>query len=636
MFRLFNSLSHPTRTSKPTSHAARRPHRLGFESLEKREMMTGETLITFPAVPTPAPASSTLTATEVSGLQIGLRWTPEPTVTFYTVNQLINGAWQEIGRFAPNVTGDDVNENAGETCDFDVEAFNAGGESVSNIAQATIYTAPASPNDWFWQHLPDLEVQNLARTDFDAHGTLNYSDMVNIFSAVQNAGDVTTNEFNSLVQIADNPAQLNLSPAIASLTASYVNGNVANAQYNGAPMGNLAVGSSPTQQNELLGKWFLGLDSPSTALPANAAQIGDSWGPTTYQLAEGQLWGPSGGPQYSDVNQGYDADCYFLSALAETALVDPQAIKNMITPNNNGTYTVRFFDNGTPEYVTVNQYLPVSTPGGNFEFDGVQSANNASNVLWVELAEKAYAQVAEEGWSRSYMTLWNGINVSNVVDTNSYAAIAYGNPGLALSQITGLSWSQVTGVQSTGLPTQPLSTSNLAFNTVVADYNAGDLLAASTINSPSDGQVAADHCYAIQSVDASSQTITLFNPWGMNNTSGKPGMVTLTWAQFEANYQQFTNTSSATAGGSQGGTSLRVIYVERAVTTFANNSNSSNQDSNSTAHHDSIVPLNYFGPNATQTAQFTTEPVITTVVDPQTRQASARHAIFSNWGDATD
>ena len=47
-------------------------------------------------------------------------------------------------------------------------------------------------------------------------------------------------------------------------------------------------------------------------------------------------------PSLSDIQQGSYGDCYFLSSLGALARNDPNAVKNMIHDNGNGTYTVTF------------------------------------------------------------------------------------------------------------------------------------------------------------------------------------------------------------------------------------------------------------------------------------------------------
>ncbi|MDT9702669.1 C2 family cysteine protease, partial [Streptomyces sp. P17] len=70
------------------------------------------------------------------------------------------------------------------------------------------------------------------------------------------------------------------------------------------------------------------------------------------------LFGATGVLSYTQVSQGDVGDCYFEAALAGLAQQDPSLIKNMITVNSNGTYTVDFAGaNGTRDYVTVNSDL---------------------------------------------------------------------------------------------------------------------------------------------------------------------------------------------------------------------------------------------------------------------------------------
>ena len=106
-------------------------------------------------------------------------------------------------------------------------------------------------------------------------------------------------------------------------------------------------------------------------------------------------------------------DCYLISSLGAIADSSPAAIQNMFVDNGDGTWTVRFYANGTADYVTVNSQLPV-TSQGNLIFDGYGlNSQSASNVLWIELAEKAYAQ-------------WNQTGKEGRNGQNSYAAIEGG------------------------------------------------------------------------------------------------------------------------------------------------------------------------------------------------------------------
>ena len=176
-------------------------------------------------------------------------------------------------------------------------------------------------------------------------------------------------------------------------------------------LGNLFAGSSDTQMENLIGKWFLGTARPVTGY--------------TYQYASGSLF--QNGLSANDIDQGALGTCYYLATLASIAQEKPDYIKNMFTDNGDNTFTVRFYRNGVADYVTVDRYLPTNLSGrAAYAGWGGSSYTSTTNELWVALAEKAYAQLAESGWSRSSTS------------TNSYAAIEGGWMGAVISQVAGL------------------------------------------------------------------------------------------------------------------------------------------------------------------------------------------------------
>jgi hypothetical protein len=210
---------------------------------------------------------------------------------------------------------------------------------------------------------------------------------------------------------------------------------------------------------------------------------------TPYNPVSGTLFAAAG-PSYLDVQQGQVGDCWLLASLAEVAARDPADIRNMFTADGttveNGVtvslYTVRFFNNsGVAKYVTVDTELP--SGGGYYD----QTTNG---VLWVALAEKAYAEA-------------NGADIVTSSDdgSDSYAALSGGYPQWALQAITGKSASDYS-----------INPAKIA-----TDWNAGDLVVICTGSSPVSSEIVSSHCYAVVKYTASSSVpFEVFNPWGTN------------------------------------------------------------------------------------------------------------------------
>src|SRR5262249_49480939 len=151
------------------------------------------------------------------------------------------------------------------------------------------------------------------------------------------------------------------------LAGDVVNGNPANAHFQGQTLGNLAAGSTARQLNELVDKWFLGADHP----------VSDTLSQYVYTWVAGSLF--VNGPAYTDMHQGGLGDCYLIASLGSVAQSAPAAIQNMFIDNGDNTWTVRFYANGTPDYVTVDRMLPTNLYGTLVYANSGDSATNTGN-----------------------------------------------------------------------------------------------------------------------------------------------------------------------------------------------------------------------------------------------------------------
>ena len=143
--------------------------------------------------------------------------------------------------------------------------------------------------------------------------SINRTDMIQILDSAVVDGQVTPAALAALQMLTtpQNEARLNMPNYVAVLAGDVVNGNPANTNYQGHPLGNLT--SQPSGQamatalNDLVGKWFYGADLP--AIPANSS----------HRTVAGPLYGNNANPALdvpssADMIQGTLGDCYLISA----------------------------------------------------------------------------------------------------------------------------------------------------------------------------------------------------------------------------------------------------------------------------------------------------------------------------------
>jgi len=313
--------------------------------------------------------------------------------------------------------------------------------------------------DWFDQNLSDLELRRLARI----HATDNVLSREEIISLLRDATDYGSVEGTELADLRTILSRLDymMPEHVRVLANKVVNGDSANRR---SDIGNLVAGSSDSQMEKLIGKWFLGNDLPIAS--------------GIYGEAQGSLF--QNGISVSDIDQGALGNCYFLAALGAFANDRPSVISNMFIDNGDKTFTVRFIKGGKADYVTVNRDLPVDA-NNQFIYANDSSGltfGDPNNELWVALAEKAYAQLNESGW----------IGQNN---TNSYEGIRGGRAAAAMRYISG----EKTFAQS--VISMPLS----------------KLLNLVDENTPITAAFDS-HAYIITSYNSTTRHFNFYNPWG--------------------------------------------------------------------------------------------------------------------------
>ena len=350
-------------------------------------------------------------------------------------------------------------------------------------------------------NLQDQALENLVQGLDVRDGSISRQDMIQIFQSIgKEDGVVDVAEFSDLKTILNNAVTLKIPSYVQVLAGDVVNGSAANVHFQGQALGNLAAGSSAVQLNELVEKWFLGADHPAAGNYKYLSVAGSSF---------------VAGPTYTDMYQGYLGDCYLIASLGSLAKSSPAVIQNMIIDNGDNTWTVRFYANGTPDYITVDRMLPTDSSGHLVYADCGVSSTNAGNELWIPLVEKAYAE-------------WNETGKEGRDNTNSYPSIAGGWMADVYAQVLG------RGAQNYGV-TQGTK------QAIIDSIGSNEAVTIGTIRN-GDG-LYGYHAYTVIGYTMATDTFQLYNPWGTH----QPGP--LTWAQLlaDCNFFVVADTSGTVA-----------------------------------------------------------------------------------------
>ena len=361
---------------------------------------------------------------------------------------------------------------------------------------ATTSTPPPVPSDFF-STLADDQLKTISR-DKASDGELNRQDMLDIFADAQDGGTVDANELQDLRKIIGDSRTdrvSNSTPFTMKDSTWYLSNQV----FEGVKTNSITT---------VIDKWFKGTDRPPASFTQKDNNGKDK--PTVslqYTPLQGSLYGSDGEARIGHIDQGQFGDCVPLAILgatfgSQTKDADNRAssvIQNMIEDNKDGTYTIRFYNNSSPEYVTVDRQV-VTLNGelyGAKTGDGKLDPNNLNNgAIWVPLVEKAYAQ-----WYQDSQGVANGYNVIGNGDF----------PQKVFPRITGRKYEEFN------------PTASQSFNQTQSALSGNQFVVAYTLTkdaqSLSNNLIANSHAYAVTNASVNlsgEQRITIRNPWGFD------------------------------------------------------------------------------------------------------------------------
>jgi hypothetical protein len=215
------------------------------------------------------------------------------------------------------------------------------------------------------------------------------------------------------------------------------------------------------------------------------------------------------------VAQGQVGDCWFLAALGAVAKQNPEFLSEQMQQNDDGTWTVTFYDDGKPVEITVNPHSPDGSAG-----------NYSGEPNWATIYEKA----AAEFFGGDYEDLDN--------DTSDRAFEA----------ITGNS-SDSRGELSISEIQDALENGPVALGTEAGD---GDFFLFDKVD---EAQIVPNHAYIVDDVamregdDGVEQLmIHVINPWGPGGSLDGQSKWGDQWLTEEQYHDNFDSVYTGTVG----------------------------------------------------------------------------------------
>ncbi|MEB3826121.1 C2 family cysteine protease [Phormidium sp. CCY1219] len=389
---------------------------------------------------------------------------------------------------------------------------------------------PEPVTDFFSENIRDAQLQTQSR-QLAADGVLSRNDMLALLRDVQDERIVDRNELEGLKTLVNNSSRFRMPEYVKYLSNQAIENATAN------------INASSFES--LVGRWFLGTVPPSAAFTRKRKNF-------EFQYAEvqGDLIGAAGADpisaRISHIDQGQFGNCAFLAAVGavfgsvwsdNANDTSSSIIDNMIIPNGDGTYTVRFYSTpGNAEYVTVDSRVVTQDSTKFFgatadEESRVSNPNN--NAIWVPLVERAYAQWrGEEVNQNGYNVIGNGDNIRDPLQ-------------------------RVTGRDVESFTTESGYSNSISFEQIQNALNSGEFVTAGSKSSdepePKKELIVYGHAYSVTHAyinPSGEQRIIVRNPWGVDSWNEitspdgvQDGFIDLSYSEFEEFYSGVAITS---------------------------------------------------------------------------------------------
>lgn len=214
----------------------------------------------------------------------------------------------------------------------------------------------------------------------------------------------------------------------------------------------------------------------------------------------------------NDAKQGSLGDCYLIAGMIAVARANPQAIKNIIKDNGDGTFNVtlfirqNYYSAPRAEVITVDARLPVKSKDSPL-YAKVGDQADGKDELWPALIEKAVAQ------KKASYELISGGNINK--------------NGFNFAGATEL----LTGKRENYYAFSKLDEDDVLLMAAFALEDKLPVICSSRSDVENDEALTREanavnvywnHAYPVESVDLSKRTITFQNPWGSHHVKDLP------------------------------------------------------------------------------------------------------------------